>query len=62
MTVFLLLYLGVAIAILTSGYENLAADMRRLIRPAEPDYEIAYRDTLQPAVRGHYEGDRRDPS
>jgi hypothetical protein len=58
MTVFLLLYLFVAFAILTAGYERLAADMRRLIRPAEPDYEIAYRDTLTPAVRGHYEGTR----
>jgi hypothetical protein len=58
-TVFLLLYLGVAIAILTVGYENLAADTRRLTHPAEPDYEIAYRDTLQPAARDYYEGTQR---
>jgi hypothetical protein len=59
MTVFLLLYLGVAIAILTAGYESLAADMRRLIHPTEPDYEIAYRDSLTPAARDYYEGTQR---
>jgi hypothetical protein len=59
MTVFLLLYLFVAVAILTAGYESLAADMRRLTRPPEPDYEIAYRDTLTPAARDYYEGTQR---